>query len=459
MADYKIVKLVCENFKKLKMVEIDIQGNVIVIKGENEQGKSSVIDAIWVALTGKEIPPDPIAKGEDRAEIKVDISDGDITYTVKKVFKPTGHSLVVETESQRIKSPQAFLDKTLGNISFDPFEFLRLRPLEQKRLLQDFIGVDFTELDANKKQFNEGIRDLKAKKEILEAQLVEQRKKYEELTLELNKLIKENKFVEEAKDDDIQKEINSHLVIKSDISSLESKLENCRKEYRDVNTKITDYDNNKTKLKEHIDSLKQQIKEAEKDIKSIDKKKSDLKDSLPEVKKAGDDLVKKINEKKEKMSSVSVEELFEKQKKIRYKKELSEKMETIKHDGKSKSSEINAITKEQEKLRKQVKDIETERINLLKSKSLDIEGMEIVDDGVLFDGLKLDTTQLSTSQIIKIGMKLSMVLNSNLKILRIKDWNEIDKNNRKLIVDICKEKGYQLFVEEVADGKLGFEIT
>jgi recombinational DNA repair ATPase RecF len=41
----KITKLIAENVKKLSVVEITPDGNLVQITGKNGQGKSSVLDA------------------------------------------------------------------------------------------------------------------------------------------------------------------------------------------------------------------------------------------------------------------------------------------------------------------------------------------------------------------------------------------------------------------------------
>ena len=46
----KIIELRATNIKRLKAVEITPDGTMQVIGGRNAQGKSSVLDAIWLAL-------------------------------------------------------------------------------------------------------------------------------------------------------------------------------------------------------------------------------------------------------------------------------------------------------------------------------------------------------------------------------------------------------------------------
>ena len=45
----KILKLQAENVKRLKVVEITPDGNVIMIGGPNDAGKSSVLDSMEYA--------------------------------------------------------------------------------------------------------------------------------------------------------------------------------------------------------------------------------------------------------------------------------------------------------------------------------------------------------------------------------------------------------------------------
>lgn len=49
----KIINLKAENFKKLEAVDITPEGSTVVLTGANAQGKSSVLDAIWAAFSGR----------------------------------------------------------------------------------------------------------------------------------------------------------------------------------------------------------------------------------------------------------------------------------------------------------------------------------------------------------------------------------------------------------------------
>ena len=48
----KIIELQAENVKRLKAVDITPDGTLQIIGGRNAQGKSAVLDSIWLELSG-----------------------------------------------------------------------------------------------------------------------------------------------------------------------------------------------------------------------------------------------------------------------------------------------------------------------------------------------------------------------------------------------------------------------
>jgi DNA repair exonuclease SbcCD ATPase subunit len=89
----KIVNFKAENIKKLVAVEISPTDNTVIVTGKNGAGKSSVLDAIWWALSGtKHIQDKPIREGQTKAMIRLDLG----TIIVERVFSeppPSGTSI------------------------------------------------------------------------------------------------------------------------------------------------------------------------------------------------------------------------------------------------------------------------------------------------------------------------------------------------------------------------------
>jgi hypothetical protein len=137
----KIISLTAENFKRLKAVEIapSPDGTLVVIAGKNAQGKSSVLDAIWAALAGKDgAVQRPIRDGQSKASVTVDLGDLQVT----RKWSGSRTELVVSANGARYTSPQKVLDDLIGRLSFDPLSFATMEPAKQRKTLIDLAGAD-----------------------------------------------------------------------------------------------------------------------------------------------------------------------------------------------------------------------------------------------------------------------------------------------------------------------------
>ncbi len=151
----KIISLKASNFKRLTAVDITPHDNMVQITGRNGQGKTSVLDAIFAALGGKDaVPSRAIRNGAESARIELNLGD----YIVTRRIRASGTDLVVEAPSGKIfKSPQAVMDSILGRISCDPLSFMREKPTKQFETVKSICQSDF-DFDAfdglNQKDFD-----------------------------------------------------------------------------------------------------------------------------------------------------------------------------------------------------------------------------------------------------------------------------------------------------------------
>jgi len=154
----KIIELHSSNIKKIKAVEmkLDKDKNLIIISGKNAAGKSSVLDSIWYALGGtKNIPENPIREGQEEAEIKVSLENSGKQYFVCRSFTKKGSYLKITTPEGNFSNPQEFLDFIIGSLSFDPLKFSLLDNKKQVQELIKIVGLDFTEVDNEKKKLSD----------------------------------------------------------------------------------------------------------------------------------------------------------------------------------------------------------------------------------------------------------------------------------------------------------------
>lgn len=149
---YRVTRLQAENVKKLVAVDITPgPDGKIVLGGRNAQGKSSVLDALYMALGGLDAaPPRPVRAGQERAVIKVGLGrEADAELTVLRTFDADGTtSLKVETaDGAKYGAPQKMLDDLLGRITMDPLAFERMDPKAQAAELRRMVPLS-VDLDA-----------------------------------------------------------------------------------------------------------------------------------------------------------------------------------------------------------------------------------------------------------------------------------------------------------------------
>jgi len=180
----RIITLRAENVKRLRAVEITPEGDVVVISGRNAQGKSSVLDAIWMALgggAGAKETTHPIREGEKKASVTLDL--GDLIVTRKWTLKGTtlevsareheDGGITNTTGTVRYSSPQAVLDGLIGRLSFDPLAFANQGPKDQLATLLDVVELPFdpAALDARRREVFDARTDVNRDVRTLEGQL------------------------------------------------------------------------------------------------------------------------------------------------------------------------------------------------------------------------------------------------------------------------------------------------
>lgn len=165
-----IVTLEAENVKRLKAVRISPPPHLVVIGGNNGQGKSSVLDSIAIALGGARSFPDvPVRVGQEFATVLLETE----TLTIRRVIRPDGkHTLRIQTrDGMRPASPQEMLDQLSGRLTFDPVAFLRLEPAAQRARLLEVLKLDFSQQDAQRANLAQERQDVARECRRLEAAL------------------------------------------------------------------------------------------------------------------------------------------------------------------------------------------------------------------------------------------------------------------------------------------------
>jgi DNA repair exonuclease SbcCD ATPase subunit len=403
----KIINLRAENIKKLTAIDITPKDDVILITGENGAGKSSVLDCITMALKGgREIPEEPIKHGEDKGKIMLDLGD----YVVLRSFTKNNTSLQIRSKEGAIQSsPQKLLDKIVGNISFDPLDFMNNDKKKQREIFLNLIGVDTTNLD-------------KEEKDLREERLLIGRQK--------DQLVARHKEMPEWKDVKGEEEIS--------ILSISKQLQDAIKTNSDIDTFIQDNENIKSTAMLDVERKK----ELEKELADLNLKINNAK------------LVYQSN--KEKISTMVKIDTTP----------IEDSMATLEttnshiRDNKEKARvklESDAAVDNYEGLTKRIDETISKRKKLLEKAPIPVPGLSFNDGELLYNDIPLD--QASNGEKLMISLSISMALNPTLKVLRIKDGSLLDAKNRAIISKTVKEKSYQLWYESVgSDSQVGIVI-
>lgn len=403
----RIVNLRAENIKKLTAIDITPKDDVVLITGGNGAGKSSVLDCItWALKGGREIQEEPIKHGEDKGKIMLDLGE----YVVLRSFTKNSTTLQIRSKEGTVQSsPQKLLDKIVGNISFDPLDFMNNDKKKQREIFLNLIGVDTTSLD-------------KEEKDLREERLLVGRQK--------DQLVARYKEMPEWKDVKGEEEIS--------ILSISKQLQDAIKTNSDIDTFIQDNE----KIKSDAMADVERIKDLEKELADLRLKVNNAK------------IVYQSN--KEKIATMVKIDTTP----------IEDSMATLEttnshiRDNKEKARvklESDAAVDNYEGLTKRIDETISKRKKLLEKAPIPVPGLSFNDGELLYNDIPLD--QASDGEKLMISLSISMALNPTLKVLRIKDGSLLDAKNRSIISKVVKDKGFQLWYESVgSDSKVGIVI-
>lgn len=423
----KIVKLVAENVKGLKAVEITPDENLQIISGANGQGKSSVLDSIWLAIGGSEASKGsnttrPIRDGENHAVAQVDL--GNIVVTRKWTSNDKSTLKVESKDGAQFKSPQTMLNDLIGKLSFDPLSFSNLDEKKQLETLLKMVDLpkDPAEIESEKKKLfaertvvNREVKALKVQFDSLPYHegVPEEEVQSSEILKEMaeaQKILQENNEIR-----------NNYNQLGNDYKSLQHEIEYDSKEIERLENNLKSLKAQRDDKLTRLEDIAQEGSELQVKVQSlVDPDLSEFHNKLSEV----DGINAKVRDNKIKL-----------QREVAYDKVLSES---------------NRLTREIERL-------EVEKQELIKSAKFPIDGLSFDENGVLYNGVPFK--QCSSAERLKVSMAMAMALNPKLRVIRIMDGSLLDSKNLQLIKEMAQDKDYQVWVETVDEsGKVGVVI-
>jgi exonuclease SbcC len=437
-----IHSLEVENFKKIKSKKLELDGKSVVITGPNEAGKSSLIDAITIALENKGTPEYPITHGEKAGEITVVFKDPVFKTEYKAVrrFTEKGQKLIVTTKNgKELTPPKSALDNILNMVSVDPMELAEMGPVPQARAILSAVGIDVDEYKKRKDPYLEEVKDLRYEIDHIQKQIEEIPEIDEDLEPMDTQEIEQQRNLEDAKREARKSKADEINQKTSEIELLSQESKRALKSNEDLEDEIKD-------LEEKIKQRKQKIK-ANEDL--INRNSSNI-ESMNEI----------VEFKKRELASLPVEKELDFSKQL---KEIQENNEKIKLQKNRRSLILKKSNVEQSKKEAQqnANAVDIEMRKVIAETNLPENCTYCVERGMmLLNGFPMKSNQVNTASIIKFGVEFIMLTEPNLKILRMKNWMFLDSKAKKATLQLAEKNGFQVFAEAVTDDEvLGFTIV
>jgi hypothetical protein len=88
--------------------------------------------------------------------------------------------------------------------------------------------------------------------------------------------------------------------------------------------------------------------------------------------------------------------------------------------------------------------IEQKKIDDLKNAKFPIDGLSLIDDGVIFNGIPLENE--SRSNKLKVALSIAMAIPTELKTIILDDAEVLDDENMKIVDDMMVKNDYQAII-------------
>lgn len=390
----KIISLKASNVKRLKAVEITPSGELVVVGGRNAQGKSSVLDAIWLALGGgpaTKATTRPVRDGEDSASVVLDLGE----FVVTRTWSGAKTTLTVATpEGAKFSAPQGILDALVGRLAFDPLEFTRLSAKAQRDALLGLVDLPF---------------DLAAIDE-------ERAALFDERT----DVGRRGKAIGDipAEVPDVPAEEVSSADVLAELRAAQDSERTAEATIRRADLALAAFDQAAAAL----ERAREEQKAAH-----------DAVQALPPVPADVEAIEQRL---------ASVDE--------------TNRAVRANADARAKREQHATLTAEYQTLTDKLAWLDKTKADGLAAATFPVPGLGFDESGVTLDGVPF--SQASSAEQIRVSLAMAMSLNPRLKVVHIRDGSLLDADSLTLIAGMAAERDYQVWIERVGDADEGAVI-
>lgn len=426
----KILSLEASNILRLTAaaVTVDTDQSIVTVSGQNGQGKSSLLNAIAMAIGGKKLcPPEPLKRGKDKGHVTVDLGDYIVTRTFWRSTEHVGEIgsrlEVTSRDGAVFKSPQALLDKLVSDLTFDPLAFLELSPREQREHVRRLVGLDFTDLD---QQRQASVAHATTAQQLLQMaeRDVEQGEYYPDAPAEGVDVAQLLANMAQAEQ------------LASAAADAEKAVEAKRRAFEATTRHLESLAAEVARLEEALDETRREVRQVEEERTQAMAEGKTLRAAADAARAAVPDTAA-LREQLAQASRINAE-VQANQRHAAILQTRDEARDALRM-AKSATAAIDA-----------------EKQARLSGATFPVEGLAFVDDGLTFQGLPFE--QASYAQQLRVAVAMGLSMNPALKVLLIKHGNALDANSLRLLATLADEAGAQVWIERVAEAADGVSI-
>ncbi|MBS4000781.1 MAG: AAA family ATPase [Desulfobulbaceae bacterium] len=408
-----LVKLEIEHVLGVKAVALPINGKSVSLIGKNEAGKTSIINALGIAL-GQIKDGNPTTNGERKGSVIAEFDD----YIISKEWKNGKmNSWKVEGKNgSKELPPKELLDGFIDTISYRPDDFINRKAKERLAVLAKAVGYD---LDEHNRRFQEIYNQ--------RTDIGRDRKKTEGILDSLKR----------PSIDCPEKELS--------ISTLLAELEGYKDKARERNSIDIDLQS----AQRMVSDIDNEIAQLQTRLQELTAKRGIQKDKIEKLIVAlnehpnYDYNIESVNQKLTNIEKINAE--------VRAKAQYDKtKAEYEKYDFEydRKTDELNGMK---------------DGLSYKVSEAGLPDGFELIDDEIYINKVHFD--KLSTFQkldfAMKIGMRIKPTEGKPYTQILCMDVSQYDQDNRAKVLEIAEQNGYQVILEiaQIANGKAPSELA
>jgi len=406
------VQLTAENVKRLRAVTIAPDGNVVQITGRNGQGKSSVLDAIWYALGGKSSHcVEPIRRGEKSAKVTLNL--GDLIVTRAWSANDKSAVTVQSKDGARYPSPQAILDKLVGDLTFDPLAFTRMKPAEQVETLKRLAGLDFADIDRKRQEAYDQRTERNREAKLFDAQLAQT----------------------------TMHDLGDPL----DAQAIKAELDAAVRELRMNDAKrraLADMRQEYEAAKERVSALDERIAALRNELLQAEGMRADMDDNAKEILRIGKiaaDAAEKLVDPDINAIQAKMEAARDQHSKAEHNRRYSD-IRGKAQDARNASDELTAA----------IAKLDGDKQRMVSDAKMPIDGLGLDGGRVTYQGMPFD--QCSSAEQLRISVAIGSATNPKFRTMCVKDGSLLDKDSLRLLGELCEQHDLQVWLERVGDG-------